>query len=56
MTYMGGVGLAGRTGLNGRFSSFHNVPIVVGAQRRGCVVHSGGVSWGLHVQCEAYME
>ena len=51
MTYMGGVGLAGRTGLNGRLSSFYNVPIVVGAQWRGCVV-----SWGLHVQCEAYME
>ena len=45
MTYMGGVGLASQTGLNGRLSSSYNVLIVVGAQWRGCVVHLGGVSW-----------
>ena len=48
---MGGVGLAGQTGLNGRLSSFYNVPIVVGAQWRGCVVHLGGVTYRLHGVC-----
>ena len=51
MTYMGGVGLASQTGLNGRLSSFYNVLIVVGAQWRGCVVHLGGVTYRLHGVC-----
>ena len=47
----GKLGLASQTGLNGRLSSFYNVLIVVGAPWRGCVVHLGGVSWGLHGVC-----
>ena len=58
MTYVGGVGLAGQTGLSGRFSSFHRVLICCWSsmERLYCTLGWGQLGTTWRVQCEDCME